>query len=324
MHGALFLLLLLMGSHAVAADGEVRVAADSSVEHATIRLGEIASFEGLSDERLEQLEALSFGQAAPPARFRTLAGDAIREEIRRADPDVRAVVPPQVRVHTAYRQVRTEDLKRKLEQAIRFRMPWDPDVVQLANWSLPNAFPAPAHSSRTEIRFRRDEDFLGRVAATVTVFDPSDPSRGRVERSATVEVGVRIPVVVAAAPLRRGKTVDGDSVKLEERDLQALPGGVLTNLADVIGKRMNTAVGPGAPIFRRSLQLEKLVKRGDRISVEAEAPGLALKVDARALEHGVLGQTIRVENPISRSRFLVQITGERQARVPLPGVGTGP
>ncbi len=321
---ALVVLLLLTGDPASAEEARVLVAAEASIEHATIRLGEIASFEGLSEERVTTLSAISFGSAAPPARSRSLSGDAIREKILRADPEVRAVVPPQIRVHTAYRQVRPEDLKRKIERAIRMRMPWDPSTVRLRNWALPAAFAAPAHATRTEIRFRNEEDFLGRVATTLTISDPTDPERGRVVRSATVEVGVRMPIVIAAVALRRGKTIDAESVELEERDLQALPSGVITDLAEIIGKRMAGGVAPGAPIFRRSLQLERLVKRGDRISVEADVPGLELKVVARALETGVLGQTIRVENPISRSRFLVQVTGEREARVPLPGVGDGP
>ncbi len=319
---ALLVLLLLTGDPAWAGEARVLVSPESAIEHATIRLGEIATFEGLSEERVARLSAISFGPAAPPARSRSLSGDAIREKILRTDAEVRTVVPPQIRVHTAYRQVHPENLKGKIERAIRMRMPWDSSTVRLRNWSLPAAFPAPAHATRTEIRFRNEEDFLGRVAVTLTISDPTDPERGRVERSATVEVGVRIPIVVAAVPLRRGKTVDAESVELEERDLQALPSGVITDLAEVMGRRMAGGVAAGAPVFRRSLQLERLVKRGDRVSVEADAPGLELNVEARALENGSLGQMIRVENPISRSRFLVKVTGERQARVPLPGVGT--
>jgi flagella basal body P-ring formation protein FlgA len=144
-----------------------------------------------------------------------------------------------------------------------------------------------------------------------------------VERTASVEVDVRQSVVVAARPLRRGHVIDAESVRLEERDLRGLPRGSLTELEEVLGKRIERATGAGVPVLRSSLQLERLVRRSDRIRVEAASSGLELKMEARALENGVLGQVIRAENPTTRRRFLVEITGERRGRVALPGVGGG-
>ena len=324
MYRLLLALLLLFPSEASSAEGLVRIGPDSAVERATITLEEIASFEGLSDERRTALARLSFGPAASPARARVLSGTSIREQILRVDPNVTVEVPPQVRVHTAYREVRAQEVRETLEKAIRLRMPWAPETVRLSRWNLPKTFPVSAHAHRTVIRFRPGEDFLGRVSATVSVIDPTAESPTKVERTAWVEVDVRQPIVVAARTLRRGQVLDAESVRLEERGLRGLPRGILTSLEEVLGTRVERATGDGAPLLRSSLQLERLVRRSDRIRVEAQTPGLELKMDARALENGVLGQVIRAENPTTRRRFLVEVTGERRGRVALPGVGGGP
>jgi flagella basal body P-ring formation protein FlgA len=171
------------------------------------------------------------------------------------------------------------------------------------------------------IGFRPGEDFLGRVNATVSFVDPSDEAGGRLERTVSVEMDVRQAIVVAARPLRRGETLDPTAVQLEERELRGLPRGVITELEPVLGKRVSRATGEGAPLLRYSLELERLVRRNDPVMIEANSGGLELKMQARALENGVLGQVIRAENPGSRRRFLIEVTGERQGRVALPGVG---
>jgi flagella basal body P-ring formation protein FlgA len=111
---------------------------------------------------------------------------------------------------------------------------------------------------------------------------------------------------------------------LEERELRELPRRVLTSREQFIGKRVARAISPGGVLLRSSLELERLVRRNDTIRVEAYGDGLELKMEARALENGVLGQIIRVENPTSRRRFLAEVTGERSGRVSLGPVGAGP
>jgi flagella basal body P-ring formation protein FlgA len=319
----LLALLLLTPSEASSVEGGVRIPPDTAVEGGTITLGEIAAFERLSGDRRAALARLSFGPSASPARARVLSGDFLREQILRTDPNVIVEVAPQVRIHTAYREVGAREVRERFEKAIRLRMPWAPEAVRLSKWNLPQAFPVAAHAHRTVIRFRPREDFLGRVNATISVTNPNEESAAKVERTASVEVEVRQPVVVAARPLRRGHVIDAESVRLEERDLRGLPRGTLTELEEVLGKRIERATGAGVPVLRSSLQLERLVRRSDRIRVEAASSGLELKMEARALENGVLGQVIRAENPTTRRRFLVEITGERRGRVALPGVGGG-
>jgi flagella basal body P-ring formation protein FlgA len=319
----LALLLTLALTGASGSPSVVKIGADPVVERGQITLGDIATFEGLSNERREALGRISFGPAAAPSRERVFSGPSIREQILRIDPIVSVVVPPRVRVHTAYREIPAKQIQSLVERAIKLRMPWSPEAVRLSGWNVPDRATVAAHAHRTVVGFRPGEDFLGRVNATVSFDDATDASGIKVERTVAVELDVRQPIVVAERPLRRGETLDPDSVRLEERELRALPRGVITELEAVLGKRVARATAPGAPLLRTSLELERLVRRNDPVMVEAYTGGLELKLQARALENGVLGQVIRAENPHSRRRFLIEITGERQGRVAMPGVGAG-
>jgi flagella basal body P-ring formation protein FlgA len=319
-------LLVLLTLTLTGADGStpvVRIGSDTTVERGQITLGEIARFEGVPLERLEALGQISFGPAAAPARERILSGPSIREQILRIDPGVSVVVPARVRVHTAYREIKGGEIQRLVERAIGLRMPWLPETVRLSRWNVPEKVSVPAHAYRTVVGFRPGEDFLGRVNATVRFVDPSDDAGGKLERTVSVELDVRQAIVVATRPLRRGATLGPESVHLEERELRGLPSGILTDLEAVLGKRVARATGEGAPLLRYSLELERLVRRNDPVMIEAYSGGLELKMQARALENGVLGQVIRAENPGSRRRFLIEVTGEREGRVALPGVGAG-
>jgi flagella basal body P-ring formation protein FlgA len=321
---SLVVILLLGTGLPAAAEGLIQIGTDESVERATITLGQIARFRDFPEARREALAALSLGPSAPPSRARVLTDEAIRSRIERVDPKAIVEVPSQVRVHTAYREIDPKEFREKLERAIRLRMPWESKAVRFSRWSLPAKLAVPAHAHQMTIRFRPEEDFLGRVNATISVSDPEEDAEAKVERAASVEVDARSPVVIAAKALRRGQTLDRKSIRMEERELRELPRGILTSPEQVVGKRVARSVSAGGLLLRPALQLERIVQRNQTIKVEARTDGLDLTMEARALENGVLGQMIRVENPSSRRRFFVEVIGDRRGRVGMSEVGAAP
>ena len=98
--------------------------------------------------------------------------------------------------------------------------------------------------------------------------------------------------------------------------------GIADSLAEVMSTRYDPSDVRAYELIRKAVDFED--EWEPAIAVEAESPGLALRVEARALENGALGQVIRVENLTSRRRFLVEVTGERRGRVAIRAVGAGP
>lgn len=319
----LLLLLFALPASALAA-GVLRIPSETAVEGSVITLGEISILDGLDPAQQARLSSFTLGPAAPPSRHRTFSGQALREQIAALEPELVLDVADRVEVHTAYREIQPDYLHERLEQAIRLRMPWAEKNVRFSDWRLPERFAVPVRAQRLVVRFRRDEDFLGRVSAQLALLDASDPKATRVQRGASVQVDVRLPIVVTTRKIRRGEPLGEDSVKLEERELRSLGSGVLTELPQALGVRLKQRLAEGTPLRTSHLASEPLVRRGDTVVVHGGDAGLDVRVEVRALQNGVRGQMIRVENRSTRHRFQVEITGAGNARLRMPHVGSGP
>jgi flagella basal body P-ring formation protein FlgA len=286
-----------------------------------ITLGEIARIENLPEEELERAKSLSLGNAALPSRTRSFPRAILIEEIRRLLPGAKVEAPEEVRVHTAYRELGADAIRSFLERAIRHRMTWPPEAVKMQRWRLPEKLAIPVRATRTRVHFRPREDFLGRVPLTIEFTEPGAESAA-LQRSASVVLEVSMPVAVTTRQLRRGDVIEEAMVRMEPRDLNLVPRDAVASPERAIGQRLRRGISAGAVITSNQLETEKLVRRGDLLIVDAIAPGLEMRVEARALEAGAMGQLIRVENPTSRRRFRVEVTGPGSAQISLNAVGT--
>ncbi|MFQ5698198.1 MAG: flagellar basal body P-ring formation chaperone FlgA [Myxococcota bacterium] len=309
------------------ARGVVRVATRATVEKAGLRLGDLALFEGVPRALEERLRQLDLGAAAAPSATRELSGPAVEARIFTVAPEVRAEVPARIWIESASREISRSYVRARLEQALRHVMPWPAGAARFSGWRLPESFAAPPAAHRLRIHFRSNEDFVGRVTVSLEVLDPSGADPRRVRRTASVEVDVRVPVVVTARKLRRRTELAPGDLRVESRDLRGLPHGFATELQQLAGRRLRAPLPEGVPVLRSHLAEERIVRRGDLLVVHAERGGLELRVEAKALQGGILGQSIQVENPQTRRRFVASITGPGQARLGLDGaiapVGAG-
>jgi flagella basal body P-ring formation protein FlgA len=305
------------------AGGTVHVPSDSAVQSPVIRLGAIASFDDLPADVESELAELELGAAATPGQARVFAARALAERIRASAPGIGLSLPERVRVHTAYREIPAAYVKARVEQAIRHRMPWPEDAVRFSRWRLPESFKVAAPAQRFLVHFTPHEDFVGSVPVRIEVIDPERDGFPPVQRGASVELDVQQSVVVSARRLRRGETLEAEALRLELRELRGQPRDVLVELERAVGHRLHRAVPAGTPLTFRHLELERVVKRGDTVVVHAATPGLEMRLEARALEAGAPGQTIRVENPTTRRRFRVEITEAGSGRLSLSAPGGG-
>jgi flagella basal body P-ring formation protein FlgA len=115
--------------------------------------------------------------------------------------------------------------------------------------------------------------------------------------------------------LRRGAALEAGAARSELRDLREIPRDALSDLDTVLGQRTKVSVKAGAPLLASHFESPELVRRGDVLEVNAGRDGLYLRVAARALQPGRLGQQIQVENPSSRKSFAVRITGRGSAEL---------
>ncbi len=119
-----------------------------------------------------------------------------------------------------------------------------------------------------------------------------------------VRLSITVDVVVLAAPAARGDALDASELSLEPRDVAQLNGGYLASLADAEGLVLRRPVRPGTVLTHSLLERPRIVHRGQRVRIRAEAGGLVVDAEGEALADAAQGDRVRVRN--TRSGLVVE------------------
>ncbi len=120
----------------------------------------------------------------------------------------------------------------------------------------------------------------------------------------TAQVVVFGDVVVAARAVNRGDQLRPADLRLQRKDLSKLAYGYLTQVQSATGKVLKRSYVNGAVVQPDQLQAPKLVKRGQQVTLHAEAGGIEVRMAGTALSDGAAGDRIQVRN--SRSNRVVE------------------
>ncbi|MDQ2068496.1 flagellar basal body P-ring formation chaperone FlgA [Natronospira bacteriovora] len=153
------------------------------------------------------------------------------------------------------------------------------------------------------------------------------PTGRRLEGSSTT-IGVRCPgpvqwrvfvpvslqvmsaVVVAQGPLQRGQVIGPEDIGVETRNTGALRREYFTRPEDLLGMRLRRHVAPGSILQANHVEIQQLVRRGQRLMLLASNGRVEISMAGRALQDGARGQRIRVENLSSGKELEGIVTGE--------------
>ena len=117
------------------------------------------------------------------------------------------------------------------------------------------------------------------------------------------------PVVVTNTALSKNQLISAENVYIEERELNSIGTQFFANLDQVIGKATRSNVSAGAVMGPGAVEEPVLVKRGDTVSIRAQAGGIAVVMQGTAKANGRKGQQITVENTSSKRIIRAQVTG---------------
>ena len=281
--------------------GRIVVGRLATVDGAAIRLADVALLEGNGAD----FGAVDLGAAPDPGGSKRLDGVAILQKLRTAglrDAATRYEIPANVRVARAYQDVSADEIRGAVERdaASLFgageqlrsvdvggaaRIPPGPYDVRVLP---PSAASARAPRRRIEVELVQD----GNVVATL---------------AARLEVGVTGPIVLLRHAVARGAVLRREDLTVEERELTGLPSGIVTTVADAVGKEARAALPANAPVTLTALASPLLVRRGDVVTIVVETPGMRLSTPGEALEAGAAGAQIRIRNRNSQQEIAAQV-----------------
>jgi len=184
----------------------------------------------------------------------------------------------------------------------------------------------------------RSEVEIGRLDPRLRLKPCGKPLRSffpQASRNTKTTVGVRCPgphawtiyvsatisqidkVLVARQHLRRGSQIKADDFDFKDYDLNRLKYGYFTDLKQVLGKTLKRHLNQGAVLTPSVIAINKVIKRGERVTILAETAGITIRAKGQALEAGGIGDIIRVKNLNSKKEIEARITGPGQVKVDL-------
>lgn len=110
-----------------------------------------------------------------------------------------------------------------------------------------------------------------------------------------ITVRVQGPVVVAARPLANGKLLAAEDVTVQNTELTQLPGGVVSDVNDVVGKTLGTGTSAGQALRQDMLRAALVVRQGQAVKLVAQGDGFKVSSEGRALANAAVGQTVQVK-----------------------------
>lgn len=119
----------------------------------------------------------------------------------------------------------------------------------------------------------------------------------------TVYVPVRVkvmePVVVAARPLGANHILTAGDLKIAQMDINSLHQSYHKRISKVVGMQLKYPLSVGMVIRPSSIKRQKIVKRGDQITLVAKAGAMEVRMSGVAMADASIGQKVRVKNSSS-------------------------
>ncbi|MFK7815386.1 MAG: flagellar basal body P-ring formation chaperone FlgA [Gammaproteobacteria bacterium] len=124
-------------------------------------------------------------------------------------------------------------------------------------------------------------------------------------------------VWVSNTGLNRNQILDLGSVSKEKRDITRLTSGYLLSDTPIAGMQIKRNIPSNHVLTNTMLDSQKMVKRGDRITIISRAGGIEVRATGVALSDGSKGERIRVKNTSSKREIEAYVSGRHLVLVTL-------
>jgi flagella basal body P-ring formation protein FlgA len=106
----------------------------------------------------------------------------------------------------------------------------------------------------------------------------------------TAQVRVEGEYLATASPLVQGHILQAADFVLIKGDLTAMPAGIVTDPAQVIGLIVLRPLAASAPLRQDMLRGQQVVKQGQSVRVESAGKGFRVSTEGKALSNATAGQ----------------------------------
>lgn len=108
------------------------------------------------------------------------------------------------------------------------------------------------------------------------------------------QVSVRADYVAAALPLAQGQPIEQAQLVLVKGDIATMPNGIVTDMAQAIGRTPTVSLAAGTPLRVDTLKSRPVVQQGQSVRLVSEGSGFSVSAEGKAIGNAGEGQVVQV------------------------------
>lgn len=108
------------------------------------------------------------------------------------------------------------------------------------------------------------------------------------------QVSVQADYVAAALPLAQGQPIEQGQLVLMKGDIATMPSGILTDMAQAIGRTPTVSLAAGMPLRLDTLRSKQVVQAGQAVRVVSNGNGFSVAGEGKAIGNAGEGQMVQV------------------------------
>lgn len=111
-----------------------------------------------------------------------------------------------------------------------------------------------------------------------------------------VNLVITADVLIPKRTLPKGHLITAEDLAADRRDVSRLQQGYYSSPAALVGQRVALTITAGRVITPRMVEADKVIRRGQSVTLIASSGGLRISMSGKALSDGALHQRIEVRN----------------------------
>ncbi|MFM8454202.1 MAG: flagellar basal body P-ring formation chaperone FlgA [Gammaproteobacteria bacterium] len=132
---------------------------------------------------------------------------------------------------------------------------------------------------------------------------------------APFEISIKKPVMTLNRNIEAKEKLEPSDIRWVPANVLTLNRGFLDHLETLNGKIARRNLKAGTVLIPDDLQKQKLIQRGQIVSVQARRGTLLVSTQGKALNDGFMGESIKVENLNSKRVIQGTVKGEHEVEV---------
>jgi flagellar basal body P-ring formation protein FlgA len=288
---------------------EVRLRDHVSVQGASLYLGEAASFDPAHDDRVEGLRIIALANSPSPGRTMILSSRYLIGALTAAvtdTTDIRFKVPETMSVHREAQVVGVDKMTEIFKQHVLQNGAWPEQDIHFERVRVGGPVTLPPGDLSWEVKERGSTDYLGDVALVICFMVDGTMVR-KVPLSG--KVSLERPVVKTIRNIVAGQILEEQDLTVVKARLFDSGKDLLMDTGEAAGKRALRSLDAGQMVERKMIENPPLVRKGERVRIEAAGRQIRVTALGRVLQDGRAGEQVKVMNLMSGKEIYATVIG---------------